>query len=119
MKDLLLGSDHDLVIQNYDFVLADERQSLMQRIKQHLLFIKGEWFYNEEMGTEYYPYIADKDLNFLKATIANTIREVRGVKELIEFNCDVVSETRTMMVNFEIIDDLDNLLSGTISDMRV
>ncbi len=119
MKDLLLGSDHDLVIKNYDFTLATEQQSLMQRIRQHLLFIKGEWFYNEEMGTEYYPYIADKDLGVLKSTIANAIREVKGVKELIEFNATITGANRTMTVDFEVIDDLDNLISGNIADVRI
>lgn len=119
MKDLLLGSDHDLVIQDYDFVLTTENQALIQRIKQHLLFIKGEWFYNEEMGTEYYPYIADKDLSILKLTIADAIRNVKGVKELIDFSSDVDGKTRTMNISFEVIDDLDNLIEGDILEVRI
>jgi len=119
MKDLLLGSDHDLVIQNYDFVLTTDSQVLAQRIKQSLLFIKGEWFFNENIGTEYYPYIADKDLGILKATIANAIREVKGVKELIDFNANVDDKTRTMSVTFEVIDDLDNLIQSNIDNVRI
>ena len=119
MKDLLLGSDHDIFIKNYDSVIADEQQSLLQRIKQNLLFIKGEWFYDENMGTEYYPYIADKDLNILKTTISNAIRDVKGVKELIDFNAEVNIKTRVMSINFEIMDDLANLITSTVTEIRI
>ena len=117
MKDLLLGADHDLVIKNFDLVLTDDAQSLKQRIKQQLLFVKGEWFFNEELGTEYYPSIAEKDLGVIKAVIADSIRNVRGVKDLVTFNASLNNKERTLVVEFEVTDELNNVIGDVVTDI--
>ena len=115
MKDLLLGADGDLVIKEFDLVLTDDIEGLKQRIKRQVLFAAGEWYFNEELGTEYYPVIAEKDLDAVKAVIANSIRSVRGVKDLIAFNATLNSAIRTLSVDFEVIDDLGNVVSDIIN----
>jgi hypothetical protein len=99
------------VIKNFDFALTNEVQGLVQRIKQSVLFIKGEWFFNEELGTEYYPYIADKDLDVIKEIIADAIRNVEGVNELISFVPTINNATRIMNIEFEVTDNLGNSIS--------
>lgn len=110
-KDLAIGFDGDLIMNNLDLSLVDGTQALIQRIRRMLLCIKGECFYDEEVGTEYYPYIAEKDIEPLKKLIANSIRSVKGVKDLVTFNAEIIDNTRTLQINFEVTDDLGNMLS--------
>ena len=118
-KDILLGADHDLVIENFDLALTDDTQSLKQRIRQQLLFVKGEWFFNEELGTEYYPSIAEKDLGIIKTVIADSIRSVRGVKDLFNFNTVLNNIERTLVVEFEVTDELNNVIGDVITDIGI
>ncbi|WPY01460.1 hypothetical protein Trichorick_01373 (plasmid) [Candidatus Trichorickettsia mobilis] len=110
-KDLAIGPDGDLVIENMDLKLVDDTQALIQRIRRMLLCIKGESFYDEEVGTEYYPYIAEKDIEPLKKVIADSIRNVKGVKDLVTFNAEIINNTRTLKLNFEVTDNLGNTVS--------
>lgn len=114
-KDLLLGVDGDLVFKEFDLVLTDNIKGLKQRIKRQVLFAAGEWYFNEELGTEYYPVIAGKDLEGLKSVIADSIRSVRSVKDLITFNVTLNSTTRTLNIDFEVIDDLGNVVGDIIN----
>jgi hypothetical protein len=110
-KDLAIGPDGDLVVDNLDLSLVDGTQALIQRIRRMLLCIKSECFYDEEVGTEYYPYIAEKDMEPLKKVIADSIRNVKGVKDLVTFNTEVINNTRTLKLNFEVTDNFNNTLS--------
>lgn len=115
MKDLLLGADHDLIIENFDLALTDDIQSLRQRIKQKLLCFKGEWFLDENIGTEYFDAISDKNTENLVSILVNSIREVRGVKEVISFDVKVEPIKRTLEISFEVSNNLDETINDTIT----
>ena len=53
-KDLLLSSDHDLAIIDFDLQLTTDQQAIAQRVKQSLLLFKGEWFLDRDLGVPYY-----------------------------------------------------------------
>lgn len=114
-KDILLGADHDLVIENFDLVLTDDTQGLRQRVKQKLLCFKGEWFFDENIGTEYFDAISDKNTENLVSILTDSIREVRGVKEVTSFDVKLEPIKRTLEISFEVSNDLDETISDTIT----
>jgi len=109
-KDLLLGADHDLVIENFDLALTSNKQIVAQRVKQALLLFKGEWFLDRDLGIPYYEDIlgTKNSIDTVRAIFVNTIRSVDGVKDLTEFNIEFNDATRTLSIKLTIIDDLSN-----------
>ena len=72
----LSSPDHDI-----NFSLISGEEELRQRIRQHLLFFRGEWFLNASEGV---PYLTDLlgerlDTDLVASVIRNQLLEVRGV----------------------------------------
>ena len=78
-----------------------------------LLSVKGECYYDEEVGTEYYPSIGEKNIETLKVLTADSISNVKGVKDIVSFTAEIINNTRSLKIDFEVTDDLGNLLTIT------
>ena len=115
MKDLLLDASGDLVISNFDFVLTDGLQGLAQRVKQKILCFKGEWFFDENIGTEYIDAISSKDTDSFVAILVESIREVEGVKDVVSFDVKIDSTTRELQVSFEVSNNLGEIIGDTVT----
>lgn len=98
---------HDLLVVNYDLVITDDIQQLMQNLKIRLLFFLGEWFLDITRGVPYYEEILIKNPNqsrvesILKQQILNT----KNVKEMLEFNLNYDASTRLLNVTFSVDTD--------------
>ncbi len=114
MKDFLLDAGHDLVLKNFDLVLTNDIEGLRQRVKQKLLFIKGEWFFNENLGTEYFDAIANKDTDTLTSILLDSVREVEGVKNVTSFDVKIDEVNRTLSLKFEVSNNLGETIGDSI-----
>lgn len=113
MKDLLLGADHDLVIENFDLQLTNNEQIVVQRVKQALLLFKGEWFLDIDLGVPYYSDILGQknSIDAVRSIFISEIRNVEGVKDLTEFNINFDEANRKLVIDFIIIDDFNNQIN--------
>lgn len=108
-KDLLLGEDHDLVIENFDLKMTDDSRIVAQRVKRALLTLKGEWFSDRERGVPYEEILGSKNqLTAAKAVLISHIMRVKGVKEIISFETKEDREQRIVGFRIEIKDVFNN-----------
>lgn len=115
-KDILLSSNHDLAIIDFDLKLTDETNVVAQRVKRALLLFKGEYFLDSEIGMPYYDDIlgTKNSIDTIQAIFINAIREVKGVADIKEFNIAFDDPTRTLTINMNIKDNLDNEIEISI-----
>lgn len=112
MRDLKLGVDGDLMIEGFDLQLTTDSEIVAQRLKQALSTFKGEWFLNSELGIAYYESIlgAKNSLQAIKAIFVDAIKRVDGVSELTKFDLKFNDDKRILSINFNVIDDFNNLI---------
>ncbi len=67
VRDFLLGSDGDLVINNGDFVLVSGAPAAQQGVSFRLGFVQGDWFLDREDGIPYFTRILIKHPNYAEA----------------------------------------------------
>ena len=107
-RDILLDSNHDIDLVNYDLALTD---STAQRVKQALLIRKGDWFLDANAGLPFYEEIIgnEYDLARIEAIYIAAIQAVEGVSEILSFDISLNTQTRKLSINFEIRDTENNL----------
>jgi hypothetical protein len=112
MRDLKLDQEGDLMISEFDLRLTTDSEIVEQRIRQALLTFKGEWFLNTQLGIPYYESILEEknSLQAIKAILVDAIKKVEGVKELTKFEIKYDNDSRALAVNFNVMDDFNNLL---------
>ena len=113
MIDFLLDDNHDLVFVNNDLALTDAKQGTIQKIKQKLKFIKGEYFLNEDLGIPYYENILVKnpDLALIESIYIRALQEIEEITEIESFNLNFDPQTRNLSVNFEVRDSDNNSIN--------
>lgn len=115
-KDLLLDASHDLVIENFDLKLTNDQNSVAQKVKQTLLFFKGEWFLNANLGIPYYEEILGQknSRESVIAVLVSHIKQVEGVKEVASFELEEDREQRTVKIKLTITDNENNQVNITV-----
>jgi hypothetical protein len=109
-KDLLLSSDHDLAIENFDLKLTTDEQVVGQRVKRALLLFKGEYFLDSELGMPYYSDIlgTKNAIDSIRGIFINEIKSVEGVKEVNAFDMVFNDAARTLTIQIKLTDTLNN-----------
>lgn len=112
-KDLLLGSDHDLVITDFDLNLTDDTQTLNQSILQHLKAFKGDWFLDVDKGMPYYEEILGQrnSIDSVRAVFIEQIKSIDGVKEIVDLELNLNGADRSLDVKISVLDGYDNLVN--------
>lgn len=103
MIDIALDKkNHDLIIEDFDFVLYDDVSQIMQNLNIRLRFFLGEWFLNVFQGIPYYEafFIKNPNLIFVESYLKNEILTTRGILELTEFETSFESKKRIYKVRF-------------------
>ena len=106
--DLGLGRfSHDLGIDSFDLVLVERADNVAQHIKTRLLFVRGEWFLNGELGVPWFEDILVKNPRgvLVEAALKAAIRETPGVNSLDAFVLDYIPGTRQLGVSFRATTD--------------
>lgn len=105
MKDIKLStSSHDLLIVNYDLVLVDGVDQVLQSIKMRLLFFAEEWFLDTSRGMPYFDTIGTKnpDMAIVDSIFKSTIVETIGVTNLVEYLSDFNKTERKLTISFKV-----------------
>lgn len=116
--DLLLDRDtHDMVFVNGATpVTQDSRDVVAQTLKIKLLTFLGEWFLDEDIGVPYFQRIFGKQ--FSKSTVdaifQNQILSTEGVLQILEYESDIISASRTFSFSFRVLTE-----SGDTTDTIV
>ena len=113
MKDFLLDENHDIVLENFDLALTDQKTITTQKIKQTLLLFQGEWFLNEEAGMPYFDEILGKQnsISRIKTLYTRAIEEIEEVEKILSLNIELASKERGLKIDVEVLDIYNNLIS--------
>lgn len=111
-KDILLDSNHDIDIINFDVAWTTNSTITAQRIKQKLLTIQGEWFLNGDLGLPYFTEIFEKgtDLTRIEMLFIREIQSVEQVTEILKFNLTFNSTDRKLNIDLAVKDNFGNIL---------
>lgn len=102
MSDLTLNSDWDFQIENADLKIIEDKQALVQFLKQRIQLFFGEWFLDSSLGVPYYQEVLVKSpgRDAVDAVFKKVILETPGIVELQSFEFDYNNATRTLNVSF-------------------
>lgn len=94
---------NDLIFEEFDFQLFDGLEQVGQNLGIRLRFFLGEWFLDITQGVAYYQEVFLKAPNLIQveSIIKQEIVDTRGVEELITYESDFNSRTRTYFVKFQ------------------
>lgn len=97
----LSAKNHDIIIQDGDFLLIDNAERVAQQIKIVLWTWLGEWFLDSRKGVDYRGYILVKNpnLNHCKTILENAIIGVDGVNN-VSVSLDYDSKERTLTASY-------------------
>lgn len=101
MKDILLSSDGDLVVNSVgDISLTD---SVQQAIAVRLRWFAAEWRLGRDIGVPYFEEILIKnpDTSRIERIVRDEILSVDEVDEVKRVVCDVRPEMRTAYIRYE------------------
>lgn len=120
-KDLTLTTGKNLRL------TVNATEFISQKIENVLLFFKGEWFLNRELGIPYLAqnnedrddptkniFVKNPDISFINTILSAAIEAIEGVEEIISFTTNIDNTTREYSVTYQIKID-EGIISGEIS----
>lgn len=111
--DLILDSNFNLRVTN------TYSQWLSQKIENTLKTLYGEWFANQTLGIPYFQTILKKQTNIDQVNIIfkNAIKNIEGVRNIIKFEPEYNTSTRTYTISELIVQSEENEIIniGTIT----
>lgn len=105
MLDLRLDTNsHDLTRVNYDLVLVEGVDEVVQHIKQRLWLFRGEWFLDTAAGVPWLQDILKKNPRryVVEQALKRAIVETPGVDELLAFELEDPGVERTVQMRFRV-----------------
>lgn len=111
-----LDDSHDMTFGQGIANMADEAESVAQRVYTRLLLLFSEWFLDTDAGVPYLQDVTIKPANMplAEAVIKRTILETDGVLEIRSFNMTLDRETRRLTVSATVAN-----VYGTTSNIKV
>ena len=93
---------HDMAYSGYDEQIVSDAEQVLQNIKIRLLFIKGEFFLNTQIGTIDFDTLASKNnvKNMVDAAIKATIKDTPEVTSILSYESTLNGPARTLNINF-------------------
>ncbi len=104
MKDIALSAaDHDLIIQDGDFLLISDAERVAQQIKIKLKWFLGEWFLDITGGMPYFESILVKNpnTNQIRNIFRQKILEVDDVTAAPSLTLSINKQQRVLTVEYE------------------
>jgi hypothetical protein len=107
---------NDLVLDDssLNIVFTDLDQYITQKIKNRLLFLKGEWFLDVSLGIPYFESVFEKgtDYNFLTLIFRSELLKINGITDILEFELTQLS-AREFSIYFK-VSYIDNIIEGVV-----
>lgn len=93
---------NDIFFTDFDFVLYDDLDQILQNLSIRLKFFLAEWFLDITQGLPYYQIFFKTAPNLIQVEtiIRNEILTTRGITEIISFTADFNPRKRIFSVNF-------------------
>lgn len=115
-KDILLNSEHDWAIVDYDLAFTDSTQITAQRIKQVLLTFQGEWFLDNDLGLPYFDEILGKNrsLSRIEAIYIRELQTIPEIAEILALRVTQNAQTRVLNVNLTVRDIYNNIIDVSV-----
>jgi hypothetical protein len=101
----IAGPERDLVFVDGDFVIVRAAEARRQRIQIAMLHIQGEWFLDENAGTDYFGKVLGKSRDLTRrAEIRRRILSVPGVVEVTSMQLKLDPRTRALSGTVQAMD---------------
>lgn len=104
-RDLLLGSDNDLVI-GRDLSFSSGVAAVAQSCRIALQMFEGEWFLNLDVGIPYWDQILTQKpaaaIAAAQLAFRDALRGVVGVSEILLLQVQYVGSTRALNVTWQV-----------------
>lgn len=103
--DFLLNDKNDFVLTNGSITFADPAQEGLQKNRQRLLFIFGEYFLDDQLGIPYFEYIFQKPIRIEEVDLLmkREIQRIPGNIELLSYASSVDPVKRSLKVQYSVL----------------
>ncbi len=116
------GSNWDLVIENGDVLMVADNDYIAQKVKQILLFNRGEFFRNTDAGIPWFQEflgVKNPDFAAMKSVIKDSLKKNDvliglGVTSVSVDNIVVDKQARTMSMSIDVATD-DNVTTTEVT----
>lgn len=105
--------EHDLRLENGQFILVDGAEEIAQHIKTRLQFFRGDWFLDLREGIPYFEevFIKNPNMGLLRGMFRRVIAETPGVDSVQTLALSLDTPTRSLSLTFKAV-----LTSGEVFD---
>ncbi len=117
MDFLIDTATGDLAFENGDLVEATGLAEIRQRLQSKLELVAGEWFYNRNLGVDYYARVLGKQADpvAMNAVFVQAILSVPGVLKLLKpIDYDLDRTKRILSFSFE-VQTIAGVLEGSFT----
>lgn len=106
-----LDDAHDMTFGQGIANMAQDAESVAQRVKTRLLLLLNEWFLDTDAGVPYLQDVAVKPANLplAEAVIKQTILDTDGVQEVRSFSMALDPNTRRLTIQAKVTTIYDSL----------
>lgn len=121
-KTFYMDTDNNLVFTNGNLTYIEDGVCVMQRVKNRLLFSKGEWFLDTDEGTPWFTSILKRNPNWslITSLLKKRITNTDGVSTLDAFEfSDYDKTTRKLTITFSITTDYGETVSSGETNITV
>lgn len=118
-RDLMLGPDGDLLVQDQDLQLSRGHVSILQDAEAALRMFQGEWFLDTSKGVPYLQEVLTKGVKTdrLRNIFREALLSVQGIAEVTELRLSYEPAHRRLGVVFQARDDVGALLPRTTVEL--
>lgn len=122
-KDLALDKYNDWILDTSEFRIVEGGAEVAQRVRSELLFYKGEYQLNTNIGVDYFGqiFVSPANLNIAEVVLKTVILKTPGIASIVSFNIELVpdhvtnSSPRMLLVTFEAKDIYGNTIGATVN----
>lgn len=116
-KSLYLDPNtHDIVFENGNIRFTDNGEITLQKIKTKLLFFKGDFFLDEELGVDYLNYVFEKNVSddTIKNLFLSVLQRIPEISEILNLEVIRNREEYKVSIFFEVKDRMGNVVEGEV-----
>ena len=117
MSDILITADEtrDLVFTNGRLTIVRSTEARAQRIRIALKHVRGEWFLDQNQGTDYFGKVLGKSTDLARrAEIRRRVLGVPGVVEIQSIELRVDPKTRALSGAVEALDSAGAVVGAEV-----
>lgn len=105
LREIGLDANGDLAFEGGDLVILEDESAVAQRIATRLKTIKGEWVFDQTIGTPWFQSIlgARPRRGLITQLLRQRVADTQGVDRIDSFSVDIDSATRGLTVTGSVV----------------